>query len=168
MKVRRALIVTIVALLVGIAPLAAHEEAACKAGFHLFEHEYLEGDPVCIPENPQRILALELSALESVLELGDKAETPHLVLFHHDPDRTDDALDAVGARARAHIVERRRATLATVAFEGLILSLDKGVEHADALAPTPFAPPVDDGGLTRGPGLGSGPALPPPKPPVIT
>lgn len=45
--------------------------AACEAGYRLFDHEYLAGDPVCIPENPRRILALELSALESVL-LADK------------------------------------------------------------------------------------------------
>ncbi len=31
---------------------------------------YLAGDPVCIPENPQRILALEISALETVLFTG--------------------------------------------------------------------------------------------------
>lgn len=39
----------------------------CEEGFRLFEHEYLAGDPVCIPENPQRILALEMSAVEAVL-----------------------------------------------------------------------------------------------------
>jgi iron complex transport system substrate-binding protein len=39
----------------------------CEAGFRLFDHEMLATDPVCIPENPQRILALEVSALETVL-----------------------------------------------------------------------------------------------------
>lgn len=42
----------------------------CEAGFRLFDHEYLATDPVCIPENPQRILALEISALETVLFTG--------------------------------------------------------------------------------------------------
>lgn len=49
---------------------ATAEEASitsCEAGFRLFDHEYLAGDPICIPENPQRILALEISALEMVL-----------------------------------------------------------------------------------------------------
>ncbi|MDL1902060.1 iron-siderophore ABC transporter substrate-binding protein [Anaerolineae bacterium CFX9] len=49
---------------------ATTEEASitsCEAGFRLFDHEYLAGDPICIPENPQRILALEISALEMVL-----------------------------------------------------------------------------------------------------
>ncbi len=43
----------------------------CEEGFRLFDHEYLAGDPICIPEDPQRILALEMSALEMVL-LADK------------------------------------------------------------------------------------------------
>ncbi|HEX2619417.1 MAG TPA: ABC transporter substrate-binding protein, partial [Phototrophicaceae bacterium] len=50
---------------------SAASDTTCEAGFRLFDHEYLAGDPVCIPENPQRILALEFSALESVL-LADK------------------------------------------------------------------------------------------------
>jgi len=50
---------------------SVQESSQCEPGFRLFDHEYLAGDPLCIPENPQRILALELSALESVL-LADK------------------------------------------------------------------------------------------------
>jgi iron complex transport system substrate-binding protein len=57
-------------LVVGITPLAAQDVTECEAGFRLFEHEYLAGDPLCIPEDPQRILALELSAIESVLLAG--------------------------------------------------------------------------------------------------
>jgi phosphoribosyl 1,2-cyclic phosphodiesterase len=82
------------------------------------------------------------SSLESALELGDKAETPHLVLFHHDPDRDDDALDAVAERARAHLAHVRRATLATVAREGLVISIRDGVEQGEAFAPTPLSPAV--------------------------
>jgi iron complex transport system substrate-binding protein len=60
-----------VLLLVNLSPITAQETTECEAGFRLFEHEYLAGDPVCIPENPQRILALELSAVEMVI-LADK------------------------------------------------------------------------------------------------
>jgi ribonuclease BN (tRNA processing enzyme) len=65
------------------------------------------------------------SSLESVIELADKAETPHLVLFHHDPDRDDDALDALGLSAQARLC--KSSTLATVAREGLVLQLDRGI-----------------------------------------
>lgn len=43
---------------------------SCEAGYRVFDHEYLAGDPLCIPQDPQRILALEMSALESVLLSG--------------------------------------------------------------------------------------------------
>ena len=71
MKFRSLILATLLALPAGITPLAAQDTTACEDGFRLFDHEYLAGDPLCIPENPQRILALEMSALESVL-LADK------------------------------------------------------------------------------------------------
>src|SRR6185369_9954717 len=70
------------------------------------------------------------SSLDSVLELGTLAETPHLILFHHDPDRDDDALDAFGWRAQAKLREARSATVATVAHERLVIHLERGVEQA--------------------------------------
>jgi phosphoribosyl 1,2-cyclic phosphodiesterase len=79
------------------------------------------------------------SSLESVLELGVKAETPRLVLFHHDPDRDDEELDAIGLRAAARLRELGSATRATVANEGLVVRLENGVEvPAQAL---PAGPP---------------------------
>jgi len=43
----------------------------CEAGFRLFDHELLVGDPLCIPEAPQRVLALDMAAVE-VLLLTDR------------------------------------------------------------------------------------------------
>jgi iron complex transport system substrate-binding protein len=40
------------------------QSTECEPGFWLFDHEYLATDPVCIPENPQRVLALDMAALE--------------------------------------------------------------------------------------------------------
>ena len=68
------------------------------------------------------------SSLDSVLELGRMAETPRLVLFHHDPDRDDAALDAFGDRASAWLTERKSETRATVAHEGLVIRLGAGHE----------------------------------------
>jgi phosphoribosyl 1,2-cyclic phosphodiesterase len=72
------------------------------------------------------------SAMESVVELGRMAETPHLVLFHHDPDRDDDTLDAIGWRAQTMLRRQKSATQATVAHEGLVIHLDKGCEDCPA------------------------------------
>ena len=84
------------------------------------------------------------SSLESTLELGDRAETPHLVLFHHDPDRDDDALDAIGREAPARLASS--GTTATVAREGLVIQLDRGVETSAPFAPTvPIAVPTPKG-----------------------
>jgi phosphoribosyl 1,2-cyclic phosphodiesterase len=65
------------------------------------------------------------STLEDVLRLGQKAETPHLVLFHHDPERDDDALDAMSARADEWLSENAEHTKATAAREGMVLDLLK-------------------------------------------
>ena len=39
----------------------------CEEGFRLFDHERLATDPVCIPENPQRIVSLDMPATEFLL-----------------------------------------------------------------------------------------------------
>jgi len=59
------------------------------------------------------------STLEDVLTLGRMAETPRLVLFHHEPERDDDALDAIGSRASAWLRDNAPRTQAIVAHEGL-------------------------------------------------
>src|SRR3954454_11327029 len=51
------------------------------------------------------------SVIEDVLDLGRQAEVGALALYHHDPDRDDDALEAIGADAarwaRTHALEMR-------------------------------------------------------------
>lgn len=61
------------------------------------------------------------SCLHQVVELAVAARVEHLVLFHHDPDRTDDALDALQADARARLAPHGIAC--TAAYEGLTLDL---------------------------------------------
>lgn len=70
MKLRVRFALLLVLLVIGVVPAAAQPASACEEGYRLFDHEYLASDPVCIPENPQRIVALEISALESVLFSG--------------------------------------------------------------------------------------------------
>jgi phosphoribosyl 1,2-cyclic phosphodiesterase len=63
------------------------------------------------------------STIENVLKLGQKAATPHLVLFHHDPERDDDAIDGVVSRAAQWLSENAPTTLATAAREGDVLDI---------------------------------------------
>jgi phosphoribosyl 1,2-cyclic phosphodiesterase len=65
------------------------------------------------------------STLETVLELGKAAEARHLVLFHHDPERDDDAIDALATRATEWTSEHAPSTLVTAAREGTVLDLVK-------------------------------------------
>jgi phosphoribosyl 1,2-cyclic phosphodiesterase len=62
------------------------------------------------------------SQVDDVLELGRQAETRTLVLYHHDPSRDDDALDAVAASASAWAAEHAPGTSVVVAAEGTTLT----------------------------------------------
>ena len=63
------------------------------------------------------------STVREVLELARRARTPHVVLFHHDPERDDAALDAIGHEANAWLRDHAPGTRATVAWEGLVIDL---------------------------------------------
>lgn len=41
--------------------------AQCEPGFRLFDHERLANDPVCIPDNAQRVISLDMPATEFLL-----------------------------------------------------------------------------------------------------
>jgi phosphoribosyl 1,2-cyclic phosphodiesterase len=63
------------------------------------------------------------STVDQVLDLGHKASAEHLVLFHHDPERDDDALDALGHRANEWLRSKSSSTRASIAREGWSLDL---------------------------------------------
>jgi phosphoribosyl 1,2-cyclic phosphodiesterase len=65
------------------------------------------------------------SVVDDVLRLGVLAEVQLLALFHHDPDRTDLELDAIGERASKWIAEHTQATQLIVASEGYSIDLAK-------------------------------------------
>ncbi len=65
------------------------------------------------------------SVVDDVLKLGVLAAPRTLALFHHDPDRTDAALDEVGKRAARWIDEHTESTKLVVASEGMTLDLRK-------------------------------------------
>lgn len=58
------------------------------------------------------------SVVDEVLELGAAAQVKHLVLFHHDPDRTDDQIDAIQEKAQAWMAQRAPDTRVSAAVEG--------------------------------------------------
>lgn len=72
------------------------------------------------------------SSVDEAVDLAVEAGVRHLVLFHHDPDRTDAELDAVAELAREGLAPH--GILSTVAYGGLSL-------RAGDDAPVP-APPT--------------------------
>lgn len=76
------------------------------------------------------------STWQNAIKVADEAKVGTLVLFHHDPTRTDDALDAMLKEAKRH----RKATIA--AREGLTLKLlPTSAPRASARRKAPAKPP---------------------------
>lgn len=65
------------------------------------------------------------SLVDDVLSLAELAQPSKLALFHHDPDRTDDALDELGARAKERLSTQAPSVELLVAREGLELELKR-------------------------------------------
>jgi phosphoribosyl 1,2-cyclic phosphodiesterase len=63
------------------------------------------------------------SVVGDVLELARQAEARSVALFHHEPERDDEALDRIGVGANTWLNERGCAIQAVVAREGLTLSV---------------------------------------------
>ena len=51
---------------------AATTVGECEQGFRLLDHEMLATDPVCVPEDPQRVVALDLAIFEVMLLTDQK------------------------------------------------------------------------------------------------
>ncbi len=63
------------------------------------------------------------STIDSAIEVAVKSEVKRLVLYHHDPDRSDDALDQIGKDAQRAARARRSGLEVVVAREGLELEV---------------------------------------------
>jgi phosphoribosyl 1,2-cyclic phosphodiesterase len=63
------------------------------------------------------------SLVPQVCQLAVAAEVKHLILFHHDPVRTDDGLDALQEEAGTWIHTQSRHMQCTAAYEGLIVDI---------------------------------------------
>ncbi|MEL6407937.1 MAG: ABC transporter substrate-binding protein [Chloroflexota bacterium] len=61
-------VVVLIFLLVSVVPLSAQDDTTeCEEGFRLFDNEFLIGDPLCIPENPERVVVVTPGPLLSML-----------------------------------------------------------------------------------------------------
>lgn len=63
------------------------------------------------------------SLVSQVQQLAAEAEVKHLVLTHHDPDRTDDEIDAIQDEVRAWFEQHDPTITCTAAYEGLTITI---------------------------------------------
>jgi phosphoribosyl 1,2-cyclic phosphodiesterase len=63
------------------------------------------------------------STIDSAIDVAARAKVKRLVLYHHDPDRSDDALDHIGREAQRAGRERAPGLDVIVAREGLELEV---------------------------------------------
>jgi phosphoribosyl 1,2-cyclic phosphodiesterase len=89
------------------------------AGLLIHDAQYVEED---LPDK----LGWGHSTVQQVLQLAQAAEVRCLALYHHDPDRTDDALDGVAREAQAWWREHVQAGRVLVAAERLRLDVSPG------------------------------------------
>ncbi|MBT8400614.1 MAG: MBL fold metallo-hydrolase [Rhodothermia bacterium] len=77
------------------------------------------------------------SLASTACELAIESRVRSLVLFHHDPDRSDDALDALGERSQDDLAPHGISVM--VAYEGLALDLDR-ISPTTTFQPAPSIP----------------------------
>jgi ribonuclease BN (tRNA processing enzyme) len=97
------------------------EQAAFAAGSGLMivDSQYL-------PEDMPAKAGWGHSTVPQVLQLGREAQPHTLLLFHHDPDRSDDALDKVAEQAAEFASEQMDKGPVLVASEGMRFDLQPG------------------------------------------
>ena len=63
------------------------------------------------------------STISTAVDVAVRAKAKRLVLYHHDPERSDDALDKIGATAQRLARERSSGLEVLVAYEGMELTV---------------------------------------------
>jgi ribonuclease BN (tRNA processing enzyme) len=63
------------------------------------------------------------SVVNQVIDLALAADVKQLVLYHHDPDRTDSELEVIEKAAQQRIAKVSQSLQCTAAYEGLVIEI---------------------------------------------
>ena len=80
--------------------------------------DYLIHDAMYLDNEKERIHGWGHSLISETLQLAADAEVKNLILFHHDPSRTDKQLDTIEKNAKAWMLKHAPDCNVTVAKEG--------------------------------------------------
>lgn len=125
----------------------AADQSACQAGFRSFDHELLASEPLCIPEAPQRIIALDMASVEMTLLSGKTLLATsnwildELPLLAPQFASTLATVEDVGYPANLEKVALLKPDL-ILAVGGTSAGETIDVEQAQKIAPVVFADPV--------------------------
>lgn len=50
----------------------SQDNTTCEDGFRLFDQELLATDPICVPENPERVISLDALSFDLMLASGQR------------------------------------------------------------------------------------------------
>jgi len=87
--------------------------------------DYLIHDAMYLDEELEKIHGWGHSLISQTLQLAADAKVKNLVLFHHEPSRTDDQLDEIKKTSQAWMKKHFPNCQVHVAKEGGIFSIDK-------------------------------------------
>lgn len=73
------------------------------------------------------------SLISQVRQLAIDAEVGTLVMFHHDPDRSDGELDEIQIENEAHFKNKRNPAKSICAAEGMQIKLSRAIAGSDTL-----------------------------------
>jgi phosphoribosyl 1,2-cyclic phosphodiesterase len=102
-----------------------YEKATSFAAFAAFcwQTDVLIHDAQYLPSDMPAKHGWGHSLVPQACQLAMAAEVKHLILFHHDPMRTDDGLDAIQEEVRTWIHRQNRSMHCTAAYEGLVVDI---------------------------------------------
>ena len=100
-------------------------ERATREEFATFAHraDILIHDAQYFDEDIESRRGWGHSFVTEACDLAVDSEVGQLILFHHDPDRTDHQIDAILESARSYIADKNSPVKCNAAHEGMELDL---------------------------------------------
>lgn len=127
--------------LVGVFTARLSLAQTCNDGFHLFDHPQIVNGPLCLPDHPRRVLALEMSGVEMTLFAGKQLVGTADWVLNELPVLLPELADVLDAAVSIGYPANLEAVL--LADPDIILTTEDAIDVASAstVAPVVVASP---------------------------